>query len=338
MRHLILPTLLLLAACGGNAAPTGAVIYVALDQEFSQPLLQQWSKELNLPIQQRYDTEASKTVGLVSSLKEERSAPRCDVFWNNEIANTVNLAQDGMLMPYESPAAKDIPAQWRDPKGCWTGFAARARVIVVNTELLPDPKDWPTSYKDLANPKWKGRCAVAKPLTGTTLTHFTALKKVLGDADFDEFFSAIQKNDVKFLSSNGATLRETRDGKVAWAFTDTDDYHVAHTKGFKVACVFPDQGEGEIGTMLIPNAVGILKGCPNPEAAKRLVDKIVSRETEALLAAADGAQIPLREGVPGPKDPAIKSVGQFRMMQWDLEWAGQNISRCSQEFGKRFGQ
>jgi iron(III) transport system substrate-binding protein len=90
--------------------------------------------------------------------------------------------------------------------------------------------------------------------------------------------------------------------------------------------------------MLIPNAVGILKGCPNPEAAKRLVDKIVSRETEALLAAADGAQIPLREGVPGPKDPAIKSLGQFRMMQWDLEWAGANISRCSQEFGKRFGQ
>jgi len=333
MRHLILPVLFLLAACGGS----GPLVYVALDEEFSRPLLDRFSKELGMPVQQRHDSEANKTVGLVSSLKEERSKPRCDVFWNNELANTVTLAQEGMLLPYESPSAKDVPARWRDPQGRWTGFAARARIIIVNTELLPEPKDWPTSYKDLINPKWKGRCAVAKPLRGTTLTHFTALQQALGKEALEKFLEAMVQNDVKLLASNGATMKETRDGKVAWAFTDTDDYHVAKVKGFKVACVFPDQEKGGLGTMLIPNSVAIIQGGPDPENAKRLVDKILARETEALLAAADGAQIPLRTGVTGPKDPSIKGLGAFQEMVWDVEWAGANIGRCSQEFGKRFG-
>jgi iron(III) transport system substrate-binding protein len=239
------------------------------------------------------------------------------VFWCNEVAQVANLAQKGILAPYESPAAKDIPPQWCDPQHRWHGFAARARILIVNTELLPDPASWPKSYLDLADPKWKGRCAVAAPLLGTTLTHFTALRLCLGDGPFDEFVAAMFGNDVRFLAGNGATMRAVRDGQLAWAFTDTDDYHVAMTKGHKVACVFPDQQEGGIGTMLIPNAVGLVAGGPDPAGAKRLIDAILSRETEGLLALADGAQIPLRNGVPGPKDPAIKVVGQFRPMAWD---------------------
>ncbi|MDO8349022.1 MAG: extracellular solute-binding protein [Planctomycetota bacterium] len=341
MRHLTLPVLFLFAACGGDSAASGTgagpMVFVALDEQFSRPLLERFAKELGIEVQQNYDTEGSKTVGLVSRILEEKSAPRCSVFWNNELAHTVRLAQQGLLEAYESPAAKDVPAMWRDAKGRWTAFAARARILIVNTELLPDSLDWPKSYKDLIDPKWKGRCAVARPLTGTTLTHFTALQKALGDAEFEKFFAAMQQNDVKFLAGNGATMKETVAGKVAWAFTDTDDYHVAKVKGHKVACVFPDQEEGGLGTMLIPNSVSIIKGGPDTGNAKKLVDKILARDTEALLAAAEGAQIPLREGVVGPTDPAIKAVGKFRAMAWDIEWTAQNLARCSQDFGKRFG-
>lgn len=343
MRSLTPTTLLfLLAACGAEGAGpetpgTGPVIYVALDQEFSQPVLDRFQKELQIPITQRHDTEGAKTVGLVSALLEERSRPRCSVFWNNELAHTVRLAQEGLLEPYESPAAKDVPAAFCDPQHRWTGFAARARILIVNTELLPDSKSWPTSYRDLIDPKWKGKCGLAVPKTGTTLTHFTALRKVIGEDEFAKFLDGVFANEVQRLPSNGASMRAVRDGKLAWAFTDTDDYHVAKLKGFKVACVFPDQHEGGIGTMLIPNSVALIKGGPDPENSKRLVDKILARETEALLAAAEGAQIPLRTGVTGPTDPAIKAVGSFRQMSWDVEWTARNLARCSQEWEKRFG-
>jgi iron(III) transport system substrate-binding protein len=335
---------LLLPACSKTADAHGAspaadaklLVYVALDEEFSRPVLDRYGKELGITLQQQHDTEAAKTVGLVSAIKEERSAPRCSVFWNNELANTVSLAQAGLLQPYVSPAAADLPAAFRDPEGRWTGFAARARILIVNTELLPDPATWPRSYRDLIDPKWRGRCGVARPKTGTTLTHFAALRLLLGEAEFGQFLTGIEENQVKLLSGNGAAMREVRDGKLPWAFTDTDDYHVAMQKGFKVACVFPDQHEGGIGTMLIPNSVGIVTGAPNLAAAQRLVDKIVSAETEALLAAADGAQIPLRANVTGPKDPSIPSVGKFRAMAWDPTAVGRELARSSAEFGKRF--
>ena len=164
MRSLLaLGLLFATAACTGEAAPT---IYVALDEQFSRPLLDRFAQELGVDLVQRHDTEASKTVGLVSSLLEERNNPRASIFWCNELAQVVHLGQQGLLLPYASPAAADMPATWRDPDGLWTGFAARARILIVNTELLPDPATWPTSYRDLVDPKWKGKCAVAKPLTG----------------------------------------------------------------------------------------------------------------------------------------------------------------------------
>lgn len=333
--------LLLLPGCSGEGSQAAVArprVYVALDEQFSRPLLDRFAKELQIDLDQKHDTEGTKTVGFVSLIREEAQAPRCTVFWNNELAHTVRLAQLGMLEPYASPAGADLPAVWRDPEHRWHGFAARARVLIVNTELLPDRKDWPTGYRDLLDPKWKGRCAVAIPLTGTTMTHFTALWLQLGDAEFAKFLDGIDANDVQKLKSNAATMRAVVDGTAAWAFTDTDDYHVAKEKGHPVGCVFPDQQEGGIGTMLIPNSVALIKGGPDPESGKRLIDKILARETEALLAAADGAQIPLREGVPGPKDPAVLAYGRFRAMAWDVAKTAENIARFAQTFGRRFGQ
>lgn len=338
MRFPTVASLLLFAACGADAGTTGPRIYVALDEQFSRPLLDRFAAELGTPLDQRHDTEGNKTVGFVSMIREEAKSPRCTVFWNNEIAHTVRLAQLGLLEPYDSPAGRDLPAVWRDPEHRWHGFAARARVLIVNTKLLPDPKDWPASYRDLLDPKWQGRCAVAAPLTGTTMTHFTALWHQLGDEGFAKFLDGLFANDVKLLASNGATMRAVRDGDLPWAFTDTDDYHVAKLKGHPVACVFPDQQDGGIGTMLIPNSVALIKGGPDQDAGKRLIDKILSRDAEALLAAADGAQIPLRDGVPGPKDPAIRAAGAFRQMAWDVAWTADNLTRFHETFGKRFGK
>jgi iron(III) transport system substrate-binding protein len=323
-----------LAAC----SEPDVVLYVALDQQYSEQIVRDFEKATGLDVEARFDTEASKTVGLVSAIVEEAERPRCDVFWNNELAHTVNLAQRGLLAQYDSPAAQDLPERWRDPGRRWNGFAARARVLIVNTQKIPDAAARPTSMWDLIDPRWKGQCGVARPLTGTTLTHFAALEGVLGEKEFQRFMTGLHENQVVWLQSNGATMRAVRDGQLAFAFTDTDDFHVALTKGHPVACVFPDQQEGGVGTMLIPNSAGIVAQAPHRTAAEKLVDFILAKDMEARLAAAPSAQIPLRAGVPGPKEPQILTVDKFKAMAWDPVRTAGNLADFSKRMQARFAQ
>ncbi len=66
--------------------------------------------------------------------------------------------------------------------------------------------------------------------------------------------------------------------------------------------IYPDQGPDEIGCLILPNAVLLIAGGPHPEAGKKLIDYLLSAETERKLAFSDAAQIPLLAGVETPPD------------------------------------
>ncbi|MHC4944879.1 MAG: extracellular solute-binding protein, partial [Planctomycetota bacterium] len=315
------------------------VIYCALDQNFSQPLLREFEKQTGIKVDALYDKEASKTVGLVRKIKEEMNNPRCDVFWNNEIVNTIKLKKLGALTPYRSPNAGDIPDEFKDSEGYWTGLAARARVFIINTELLPDEEKWPRSYKDLIDPVWKRKGGMARPLTGTTATHGSVLFQVLPEAEAKAFFEGLLANEANLTSGNAHLMRLVRKGEFAFGFTDTDDYNVARvdSHNYPVACVYPDQGEGELGTLVLPNTVAMIKGGPNPEAARKLIDYILSREVEEKLAFSDSAQIPLHPGVKKPDHVKVPEK-DFRAMEVDFEKAAEQFDLRHDYFVELFIQ
>lgn len=164
----------LLICFAGACSRPDVVIYCAADQDFAQPILKEVGAKLGMEVRTVFDAEAAKTVGLVRTLLEERSRPRCDVFWNNEIVHTLRLKDAGILATYSSPSAATIPAEYKDLSNHWTGFAARARVIIINTDLVKSDAR-PKSVRDLANPRWKAKCGFPRPLAGTGLTHFASL-------------------------------------------------------------------------------------------------------------------------------------------------------------------
>jgi iron(III) transport system substrate-binding protein len=235
-------------------------------------------------------------VGLVEAIIAERNRPRCDLFWNNEILNTLRLERQGLLEAYDSPVGQYYPDEFRSPDGFWYGFAARARVLIVNTKLIPEPER-PKSIRDLTDPKWKGRCGMAKPLFGATATHAACLFAFWGNEKAMEFFKQIKANQARILSGNKQVALAVGGGQLAFGITDTDDAVIEVEKGMPVAIVYPDQGPDGLGTLFIPNTLAIIRGCPHGQNARRLVDYLLSPSVEEKLAKGTSAQIPLNPQV-----------------------------------------
>jgi iron(III) transport system substrate-binding protein len=300
-------------------APPEVVVYTALDQEFSQPIFAEFTRATGIKVRAAYDTESTKTVGLAQRILAERERPRCDLFWNNEILNTLRLQREGLLRPHASPAAAGFPAAVRSPQGFWYGFAARARVLIVNTNQVAEARR-PKSIRDLIDPQWYDRVGVAKPLFGTTATHAACLFSVLGDEKAQEFFHRLKEN-ARIMSGNKQVARAVAAGELAFGLTDTDDAIIELESGMPVAIVYPDQGEDELGTLFIPNTLALIKGSENGEPAERLLDYLLSPEVERRLANGPSAQIPLREGEKA--SDRVKTPRQVRAMEVDFAAAAE---------------
>jgi len=96
-----------LAGCGKEkpAAQQEVVVYTSLDKVFSQPVLEEFERKTGIKVKAVYDSEATKTTGLVNRLIAEKANPRADVFWNSETGRTIVLKQKGLLAPHKSPSA-----------------------------------------------------------------------------------------------------------------------------------------------------------------------------------------------------------------------------------------
>ena len=276
-----------------STAKNEVVVYCALDRMYAEPILMEFETESGIKVKAVYDTELTKTVGLVNRIIAETDHPQCDVFWNNEISRTIALQRKGLLSPYQSSSGHDMPSEFRDPDGFWTGFAARGRVIIYNKEKIQE-KDLPTSVLDLTDSRWRGKAAMAYPLFGTTATHSAVLFALWGKEDFVSFFNKVKENEIAILDGNATVRDQVVSGKYSWGLTDTDDANGAIEDGKNVGIIYPDQGENGLGTLVIPNTVAVIKNSSNSKNAQKLVDYILRPETERILANSRAAQIPLR--------------------------------------------
>ncbi len=303
-----LATVFVVIGCAREGGPE-VVVYVSLDELYSGPILDEFEVHTGIRVRAQYDTEAAKTTGLVNRILAERGRPRADVFWNNEVAQTIALKNAGVLEAYDSASRGAIPDAFKDPDAYWTGIAARARVIIYNTELVSEP---PGSIRDLLKPEWEERAAIANPLFGTTATHAAALFAVWGDEDAATFFAGLRANGVAVLPGN-ATVRDlVARGEYALGLTDTDDANGGVVDGFPVGWVLPDQEPGGLGTLVLPNTVALVRGGPNPDAGRRLIDYLLGPEVELALASSRSIQIPLNPAVEVPEN--VPELAKIRTM------------------------
>lgn len=312
----------------------GVVVYSSVDAEYARALAERFTQATGIEVQLKLDSEASKTTGLVGELRDKKDRPDGDVFWNSELSGMLLLARDGALDAYDSKNAASIPAAFKDAQGRWTGFGLRARVLVYNTTRVK-ADEAPRSLEELADPKWRGRFCVARPLFGTTRSHFAALVLALGEERGFELLRKIRDNAGErewIVDGNAAVRDRVAEGTFDAGLTDTDDVYAAQRNGRPVEMVFLEQTAAWPGVFLIPNTVAVLRGGPHPQAARAFVDFLLSAETEAWLAEQGARQIPVRAEVPVPEGaPALKDLAPAAV---DFEALGAQIEALSERIDK----
>lgn len=306
---------------GSTQARPPLVVYCAHDSLYAQPILEKFQLQTGIPVNVRFDTEATKSLGLVSLLLREKEHPRCDVFWNNELLGTMQLQREGLLLPYQGAGYDRFPAAFKDPDGHWTGFGARMRVYIVNTRRMPATEE----AVEQALEGDLSRMALAKPLYGTTRTHYTMLWDLRGGEHLKQWHREVRERGVREVAGNATVKNLVAQGTCDFGWTDSDDYFVALDAGRPVD-MLPVRAGG--ATISIPNTLAIIRGTERLSDAQRLVDYLLSAQTELALANSKSRQIPL-----GPVDEHLVPKEVERLRRWaqdgyDLTRLGPAAEEC----------
>ena len=307
-----------IAGCGQKDT-NEVVVYVSEDQVFSEPILRDFEADTGIRVKAVYDTEETKSTGVMNRLIAEKDNPQADVYWANEPIRAIVLKQRGISEKYFSTNAEGIPNNFKDSQGYWAGFSARARVLVVNAE----EEDAPSSIFAYTDERWGNKGVVANPLFGTTTSWVAALFTIWSEDKAKDFMEKMIQNGTKISTSNGESTMLVANKEFVFSLVDSDDATNAIRDGKPVRQVYPDQEEGGLGCLVLPNAAVLIKGGPNPSNGRKIIDYVVSSQTERKLAFADCAQIPLHEGVETPDD--VIKIEEIRSMQVDFETVAKKL-------------
>jgi len=227
---------------------------------------------------------------------------KVDVFDGTTTAAFV--MKDGLAEAYKADSAVDIPAEYKDPNGYWTAQVLYFQTLGYNADLVP-ASEVPKSYRDLLDPKWKGKMAwtAEEQLTGG-LGFIVNVLATMGEREGMAFLAALSKQELVRLRNgiNGITVALAAKQYPLGITVDNHHTVIANAKGGNVKWFYFEPVLG------LSNNIGLIKGGPHPNAGKLLIDYILSPEGQTVLK--DGHHIPSSSKV----EPAVRDLkGGFRV-------------------------
>jgi iron(III) transport system substrate-binding protein len=243
------------------------------------------------------------SIQLRTILEEARSGKmKVDVFDGTTTAAFV--MKEGLAEAYKADSAIDVPAEYKDPNGYWTAQVLYFQTLGYNPDLVP-ANEVPKSYRDLLDPKWKGKLAwsAEDQLTGG-LGFISNIITTMGERDGMNFLAQLAKQEPVRLRNgiNGITVALAAKQFPIGITVDNHHTVIANEKGGNVKWFYFEPVLG------LSNNIGLIKGGPHPNAGKLLIDYILSVEGQTVLK--EGHHIPSSSKV----EPAVRELkGGFRV-------------------------
>jgi iron(III) transport system substrate-binding protein len=293
----VLGSVLLVAANGGSpaAASSGSItLYSGQHVQTTEKLIAAFEKKTGITVNARYDDEDV----FVDQIETEGKNSPADVFYTENSPPLEELASKGLLSSITSSTLARTPAKYNSPDGKWVGISARVSVMVYNTSLLK-ASQLPTSVMDLAQPKWKGKIALAGSETDFQPI-VTSVARKYGDAAALTWLKALKANATSHLYPDNETITaEVNSGQVALGIINQYYWYRlrsdlgASAMHSKIAYFAPHN----VGYVLDVSGAGILKSSPHQADDQKFVAFLNSAQGQKIIAQSQSFEYPIASGV-----------------------------------------
>jgi iron(III) transport system substrate-binding protein len=215
---------------------------------------------------------------------DERTEPRGDLLLTNSQVAVEAVRGSGVFDPYEAGVARGYDSWLRAPDYSWLSFTAWPRSAMINRQVLPDPKMWPTRFEDFAAEAFRGRASTSTVNEETMVSQVSALRAVKGDEWTWKLIDRLLANGLRIYHSNKDTREALIPDGNAVAMVNSSNFHVFLMEGNPVGEAWLDQEPGGIGTNIEAHVMAVIKGAKHPQAARDFIDWLLSPEIQTLLA------------------------------------------------------
>jgi len=249
-----------------------------------------------------------------------------DVIHTSDAGHFVLLKEKKLLMKYTPPGVDAFPAGFKDKDGYYFTLRATVNVIAYNTKLVP-AAEAPKGWKDLLEPKWRGKMVTAHPgYSGVISTHVLALVQLYGW----DYFKQLAQNKLMLVQSAVDPAGVVASGERQVAVDGGDYYYYQmKKKGNPIEVVYPKEG-----VPLVVSPTAIASFAPHPNAAKLFTDFTFSRELQQVMADSEG----LYTGHPEVKYPADKpKLSDLKLLTVDPEELEKRNEEIKTKFVEFFG-
>ena len=298
--------------------PMEVTVYASVDEANAKKLLDAFTEDTGI---QAAFVHLSSGPAL-ARIDAEASNPQADVWMGAPSENHIIAKERGLTIVYNSPNDAALAPSFRDPDGYWRSFYMNPLAFGIHTEALErSGAPMPTSWEDLTKPEYEGLIQAPTPqASGTAYSIMTTLITILGEEQGIRMMARMNPNVQTYTSSGTGPSKGVAVGQAAIGIQFTPAFFQSIDEGFPVAVVFPSEGVGYEAP-----AVSILAGARNEEAAKRLVDWLVSKAGQDALSEQKTYFYPVNpEAALGPGMPAFESL---KTIDVDVLWAGNNKTR-----------
>lgn len=295
-----------LVAAGSAWAEQHVVLYSANDDTVNKLVSDGFAKATGIKV----DVVSTGSGVLVRRITSEAANPQGDVIWG--VSATILRLASPYLQAYPAKDREAVPAQFRDPKDLWLGTNIQVVVIGENTKAI-DKDSGPKSWADLLDPKWKGKLAFTDPSnSGFSYAAATLLLSQWGDGDAAWTKMGQLLANAKVLNRSTQVFEGVGSGEYPLGITlEYAGFLWAHN-GAPVNVVYPAEG-----THAVVEGAGILKGGPNAEAAKQLIDYLASKDVQEMLLKATFRR-PARQDIElGAVAPGMLAFSAIKVLPYD---------------------